>query len=143
MGKLLYTARKFHLRIPFGGMARPQSQFPHSCIYERLIYSQDRSTYCIFLQQNRQTDPGNILFAHRHMNVKIGSEAGAIPRKGIHKWDFRCSVGIPENSKNSTIMCGGGGSFLVWGGGWKNISGGGGEYFRDGNESVLAKYCRK
>ncbi len=29
--------------------------------------------------------------AHRHMNVKIGAEAGAIPRKGIHKWDFRCS----------------------------------------------------
>ncbi len=44
----LYTAIK---------IARPQSQFPHSCVCERFIYSQDRSTY--FLQQNRQTDHGN------------------------------------------------------------------------------------
>ncbi len=35
--------------------------------------SQDRSTY--FLQQNRQIDPGNILIAHRHMNVEIWTVA--------------------------------------------------------------------
>ncbi len=29
----------------------------------------------IFLQQNRQTDLGNIQIAHRHMNVEIGAEA--------------------------------------------------------------------
>jgi hypothetical protein len=29
----------------------------------------------IFLQQNRQTNRGNILIAHRHMNVEIGTEA--------------------------------------------------------------------
>ena len=40
--------RKSHLCIPFLGTARPQSQFPHSCVCERFIYSQDRSTY--FLQ---------------------------------------------------------------------------------------------
>ena len=50
--------RKSHLCISFLGIARPQSQFPHSCVYERFIYSQDRSTY--FLEQNRQTNPGNI-----------------------------------------------------------------------------------
>jgi hypothetical protein len=37
--------RKSHLCIPFLGIARPQSQFPHSCVYERFIYSQNRSTY--------------------------------------------------------------------------------------------------
>jgi hypothetical protein len=37
----------------FLGIARPQSQFSHSCVCERFIYSQDRSTF--FLQQNRQT----------------------------------------------------------------------------------------
>jgi hypothetical protein len=28
----------------------------------------------IFLQQNSQTGPGNILIAHRHINVEIGTE---------------------------------------------------------------------
>ncbi len=41
--------------IPFLGIARPQ--FPHSCVCERFIYSQDRSTY--FLHQNRKIDRGN------------------------------------------------------------------------------------
>ncbi len=50
--------RQFRLYIPFLGIARPQPQFPHSCVFERFIYSQDQSTY--FLQQNRQTHPGNI-----------------------------------------------------------------------------------
>jgi hypothetical protein len=37
--------RKSNLCIPFLGIAQPQSQFPHSCVCERFIYSQDRSTY--------------------------------------------------------------------------------------------------
>jgi hypothetical protein len=49
---------QFRLYIPFLGIARPQPQFPHSCVYERFIYSQDQSTY--FLQRNRQTHRGNI-----------------------------------------------------------------------------------
>ncbi len=36
---------KFHLYIPFLGIARPQSQFPHSCVCKGFIFSQDRSTY--------------------------------------------------------------------------------------------------
>ncbi len=46
---ILYVTlqRKSHLCIPFLGIARLQSQFPHSCVCERFrfIYSQDRSTY--------------------------------------------------------------------------------------------------
>jgi hypothetical protein len=49
---------KSHVCIPFLEMARPWSKFPHSCVCERFIYSQDRSTY--FLQQNRKIDCGNI-----------------------------------------------------------------------------------
>ncbi len=55
-----YTARKFHLCISFLGIARPQPQFQHSCVWERFILSQDRSTY--FLQQNRQTDRENTVY---------------------------------------------------------------------------------
>ncbi len=36
------------LYIPFLGIARPQSQFLHSCVCERFIHSQDRSTLHIF-----------------------------------------------------------------------------------------------
>ncbi len=64
--------RQFRLYIPFLGIAWPQPQFPHSCVCERFIYSQDQSTY--FLQQKRQTHRGNILFAHRHIDVEIGKK---------------------------------------------------------------------
>jgi hypothetical protein len=50
--------RKCHLCISFLGIARPLPKFPHSCVCEQFIYSQDRSTY--FLQQKRQTHRGNI-----------------------------------------------------------------------------------
>jgi hypothetical protein len=33
------------LCISFLGIARPQSQFPHSCVWEQFIYFQDWSTY--------------------------------------------------------------------------------------------------
>ncbi len=46
----------------------------------------------ILLQPNMWTDPGNIKIAHRHMNVEIGARGRAITGKGIHKWDFHCSV---------------------------------------------------
>ncbi len=48
--------RKSHFYIPFLGIVRPQSKFPHSWVCERFIYAQDRSTY--FPQQNRQIDRG-------------------------------------------------------------------------------------
>ncbi len=50
--------RQSRLNIPFLGIARPQPQFPYSCVFQRFIYSQDQSMY--FLQQNRQTHRGNI-----------------------------------------------------------------------------------
>ncbi len=44
-----YTAktqyRKFETNIPRKGIARPQSQFTHSCVCERFIYSRDRSAF--------------------------------------------------------------------------------------------------
>jgi hypothetical protein len=33
--------RQFRLCIPFLGIARPQPQFPHLCVCEQFIYSQE------------------------------------------------------------------------------------------------------
>ncbi len=46
-GALLHTAktkcRKFEINIPKKGISGPQSQFPHSCVCDRIIYSHDGS----------------------------------------------------------------------------------------------------
>jgi hypothetical protein len=59
------------------GIARPQSRFPHSCVSVRDLYIPRIGGPHIFLQQNRQTDPGNIEIAHSliNVNVDIGTEA--------------------------------------------------------------------
>jgi hypothetical protein len=53
----LHTAKK--IVFIYMGIARPQYQFPHSCVCERFLYSHAGS-YTYFLQQNRKIDRGNI-----------------------------------------------------------------------------------
>jgi hypothetical protein len=77
-----------------GGIVQPQSQFP--CVCERFIYSQDQSTH-IWLQQNRQTYPGNIKISHKYMSVSLrdrtlqfcfGNKGGCtVSFLGIQKWE--------------------------------------------------------
>ncbi len=73
----MYTAktqyRKFETNIPRKEIERPQSQFPHSYVCERFIYS--HHSLPILLQENMWTDPGSIKIAPGHMNVEIGTEA--------------------------------------------------------------------
>jgi hypothetical protein len=40
-----FSARKIPFMYSFSGIAQPQSQFPHSCVYERFMYFQDPSMY--------------------------------------------------------------------------------------------------
>ncbi len=48
-GYCTYTAktkyRNFETNIPRKGISGSQSQFPHSCICERFLYSHDQSAY--------------------------------------------------------------------------------------------------
>jgi hypothetical protein len=60
---------KIRTNIPRKEISGPQSQFPHSCICERIIYSHDGSS----------CSAGGI--AQRHMNVEIGAEAALFPEK--------------------------------------------------------------
>jgi len=45
------------------------------------------------------TDPGNIFIAHRHINVKIVTEAAQFPEKE-HELDFRCMAIVFRNWQN-------------------------------------------
>ncbi len=85
--------RRSDLCIPRNETARPHSQFPHSCICDRFIYSQDRSTFSILRQQIRQTDPGNICIYRSQIHECRNSERGrAVSFLGIFVSNFWCCV---------------------------------------------------
>ncbi len=93
--------RKLETNIPRKGIAWPQSQFPHSYVCKRFIYSHHRSAYSQFCCKN-------VLYVDRsweYINHSQTHECGnwdwgrALPRKGTQNWYFRCSapvVWIPD-----------------------------------------------
>ncbi len=86
-----YTATKISFINSFSGNrvnSVPISTF--MCLWViTSIYSQDRSAY--FLQQNKQTDPENILISHRYMSVGTGRQNSVseitVSFLWIHKWE--------------------------------------------------------
>ncbi len=83
--------RKFETNIPRKGIARPQSQFPRTCVFERFIHCHDQSSYSAAgIYVDRSWEYINRSQIHECGNWDWGC---AIPYMGIHRWDFRCSVG--------------------------------------------------
>jgi hypothetical protein len=73
--------QKFETNIPRKGISQPQSQFPHSCVCERFIYSHDRSAYSAAGKYvNRSWE--YIKYIYECGNWDWGR---AIPRKRKHK----------------------------------------------------------
>jgi hypothetical protein len=76
--------------FPERNCASPQSQFPHSCVCERFIYFHNRSAYSAARKYvDRSWEYVDRSQTHECGNWDWGP---AIPRKGIHKWDVRCSA---------------------------------------------------
>ncbi len=80
---------KSQLYIPRKGMARPQSQFPQSCVCERFIHSHDRSAAGKYVDRSWEYIYKSLTQTHECGNWDWGR---TIPFLGIHKWDFHCSV---------------------------------------------------
>ena len=91
---LFYTAKtqywKFKTNIPCKGIARSQSLFQHSVSVSDLSIP----TFCLPILLQEICGP--ILGIYKSLigkwMWKLWDWGRAIPRKGIHKWDFRCSV---------------------------------------------------
>jgi hypothetical protein len=82
--------RNFDLCVPRKGTARPQPQFPHSCVCEQFIYSHDRSTYFPVAEYaGRSWEYINRTQKHDCMNWVFGR---AVPFLGIYVYNFQHSI---------------------------------------------------
>ncbi len=88
-----------------------ENEFPHSCVCERFIYSHDRSASSA--AGNMSWEYINRSQTHECENWDWGR---AIPRKGIHKWDFHCSVLVCGGTLpcRVTCSCDGSGGVFSW-----------------------------
>ncbi len=94
------TIPKFETKIHRKGIAR--SQFPHSCVSERFIYSHNRSAYSAAEKYvDRSWEYINRSQTHECGNWDISH---AIPYLGIYKWVFRCSAGRNKMDAESVKM---------------------------------------
>ncbi len=83
--------RKFEKNIPRKRIARPQSQFPHSPVSVSDLYIFPLSLRLFFC---RKYEDRSWEYINRSQTHECGywGWGRAIPRKGIHKLDFRCNV---------------------------------------------------
>ncbi len=92
------TKPKLETNIPRKGITRPQSQFPHSCVCERFIYSHDGSAYSA---AGKYVDR-----SWEYINRSQPHECGiwdwcrASSFLGLHKWH---SVAVCSASRNVLV----------------------------------------
>ncbi len=95
--------RKSDTNIPRKGIARPQSQFPHSCFYMSDLYI---SKLGLPIGCRKYMD--RLLGIYKSLtDTWMWKLLGLRPRKSfsriIHKWDFRCSEVYRYSSSRKEI----------------------------------------
>jgi hypothetical protein len=78
--------------FPEKGIARPQSQFPCSCVCERFIYFQNRPTYIFPCSRIGRSLVGICKSLTDTLMLKLGLRQQRIPFLGIFVSNFLCCV---------------------------------------------------
>ncbi len=81
--------RKIETNIPKKGIAQPQSQFPHVFVSD--LYTPTIKVPILFAGKYVDRSWEYIIRSQTH-KCGNGDWGRAIPRKGIHKWDFHSSA---------------------------------------------------
>ncbi len=97
--------RKYHFCTPRKETARPQFQFPHSCILAPFIYSQDRSTYFPAAIAHRNINVGIWMRPHSFISGNICFEFSVFCLCNVQCVKFSCTDRSANHSSHIHPRC--------------------------------------